>query len=101
MLIFIFSPWKPVHTTRMETVKMQRWEYRTAQLVVMGLTYSKGWKLKEINEQKQPDWKKAEAYSSVTDFCNQMGQQGWELTSAAYPNRAITPVILYFKRLLQ
>jgi len=85
----------------METGEMQRWEYHTVQLVVMGLTYSKGWKLKEINEQEQSDWKKTEAYSSVTDFCNQMGQQGWELMSAAYPNRAITPVILYFKRLFQ
>jgi len=87
----------------MEMVEMQRWEYRTAQLITVpvSLTKSKGWKLKEINGQEQPDWKKAEIYSSVTDFCNQMSQQGWELASAAYPGYPLGEVVLYFKRLLQ
>lgn len=82
---------------------MQRWEYRTAQLdaVPVGLTKVKGWKLKEVDEQEQHEWKKTEVYASVAEFCNQMGQQGWELVCAAYPERFVSIVILYFKRLLQ
>ena len=79
---------------------MQRWDYRTAQLVGVGWAKSSGWRLREIDEQEQPDWKKTEVYSSVTDYCNQMAQQGWELISAAYPGETVTYVILHFKRLL-
>lgn len=62
---------------------MQRWEYRTSHLeaVPVSLTKSKGWRLKQIDEQEQPDWKKTEVHTSVTEFCNQMSQQGWELVS--------------------
>jgi len=34
---------------------MQRWEYRTAQLVGVGWADSRGWRLREINEQEQPE----------------------------------------------
>jgi len=79
---------------------MQRLEYHTAQLVGVGLTRSKGWKLREINEQVQPDWKKSKIYASVTDFCNETAEQDWELVSASYPGEAVTYVILHFKRLI-
>lgn len=101
MLVVFFSPWKAAKITRTETVEMQRWEYHIAQLIEVGLGHSRGWKLKEINGQEQPDWKKTEIYSSVTDFCNQMSQQGWELASADYPGYPLGEVALYFKRLLQ
>lgn len=82
---------------------MQRWEYRTTQLeaVPVSLTKSKGWRLKKIDEQEQPDWKKTEVHTSVTEFCNLMGQQGWELVSVSVPERFANPVILYFKRPLE
>jgi hypothetical protein len=46
---------------------MQRWEYRFVILVGIpkNLTENKGWKVKEIDEQKLPDWKQSELHSSV------------------------------------
>jgi hypothetical protein len=75
---------------------MQRWEYRSAVLVGVpkNLTKNKGWRVREIDEQELPDWKKSELHSSVLAFCNQMGQQGWELISL---NDA-RDIALYFKR---
>ena len=69
---------------------MQRLEYHTAELIGVGLTCSKGWRLREINEQVQPDWKKSKVYASVTDFCNEIAEQGWELVSASYPGETVT-----------
>jgi hypothetical protein len=39
---------------------MQQWEYRSAVLVGIpgSLTKNKGYKLREINEQELPNWKK-------------------------------------------
>jgi hypothetical protein len=43
---------------------MRHWEYRTVALhpASVSLTRVNGWRLKEINEQEQPDWKKSEIY---------------------------------------
>ena len=65
----------------------------------VGLTRVNGWRLKEINEQEQPDWKKSEIYPSTVDFCNQMSREGWELISVVHPRYAELEVIFYFKRL--
>jgi hypothetical protein len=82
---------------------MQLWEYRTALLNAVAVTLIKtsGWRLKEVNEQEQSNWKKTEIYPRLVDFCNQMGREGWELTSASYPDHTVEKVILYFKRPLQ
>jgi hypothetical protein len=52
---FSFTYWESANTTRREIVYMQRWEYRTAQLVGVGWADSRGWRLREINEQEQPE----------------------------------------------
>lgn len=75
---------------------MKQWEYRTATLYpVAGFASLKGWKLKEINEQKLPNWQETEKYISIETFCNQMGLQGWELVSSITGYRGL---ILCFKR---
>lgn len=77
---------------------MQQWEYCTALLsAVVHFGNYQGWRLKEINERRQPDGQEAKEYTSVADFCNQMGQQGWELISANGSLRS-TSIELYFKR---
>jgi hypothetical protein len=76
---------------------MQQWEYRTVTLhPITGFSRIKGWKLKEIGEQKLPNWQKTEKYTSVESFCNQMGLQGWELVSAG--DITYTGFLLCFKR---
>lgn len=78
---------------------MQQWEYQTTTLFpVLGFTKIKGWKLRAINEDDLPNWKETERYSTVTIFCNKMGQQGWELVSVFnVPNAGL---VLYFKRIV-
>lgn len=78
---------------------MQQWEYHNVYLSKVIWGNSKGWRLWKIEEQEQPNWKKGKVYLSVTEFCNEMGQQGWELLSAAYPGKAVIYAILHFKRL--
>ena len=81
---------------------MQRWEYQTAFLVTsMAISKSHVWRLYKVNEQEQPGWRKTEPYVSVVDFCNQMGQQGWELAGVMNPGSSSFEVVLYFKRLRQ
>ncbi|MDQ2886970.1 MAG: hypothetical protein M3Y39_12915 [Chloroflexota bacterium] len=82
---------------------MDQWEYRTLLVhkVPISFTKTKGWRLKEINEKEQPDWKKTEIYPSIAELCNQMDEQGWELTSVGYQLQTESPIILYFKRSLQ
>jgi len=81
---------------------MSRWEYQTALLQpASGWSTHKGWRLREINRQEQPGWKQAEIYVSVAAFCNQMGQQDWELVSVTYPGDSVFEIELYFKHLLQ
>jgi len=81
--------------------EVQRWEYCSIHLAGVGLLRDKGWQLWQINEQEQQNWKKSEIYASVNEFCNQMGQQGWELVCIAYPGELVTFAILHFKRSLQ
>jgi hypothetical protein len=80
--------------------RMRHWEYRTLSVhqVSVSFTKTKGWRLKEINEQEQPDWKKTEVYPSIADLCNQMDEQGWELTGVGYQYQTESPTILYFRR---
>lgn len=49
--------------------RMRHWEYRTLSVhqVSVSFTKTKGWRLKEINEQEQPDWKKARYGVDITD----------------------------------
>lgn len=54
--------------------EVQRWEYYCVHLAAVGLVRDKGWRLWRINEQERRDWKKSEIYTSVNEFCNQIGQ---------------------------
>ena len=49
---------------------MRQWVYRTLLLrpASLNLARVKGWRLKEINEQEQPDWKQTELYTSIADL---------------------------------
>lgn len=76
---------------------MQQWEYYSVHLAGVGWE-NKGWRVWQVNDQEQPNWKKNGVYPSVTDFCSEMGQLGWELICAAYPGETVTYVILHFKR---
>jgi hypothetical protein len=78
---------------------MKQWEYRSALLHAIpgSLTKNKGWKLRQIDEQELPNWKKTEIYTSVAAFCNQMGRQGWELISVNNHSTSMLAA-LYFKR---
>jgi hypothetical protein len=49
-----------------------------------------------MNEQDLPNWKKAERYSSIAGFCNQMDQEDWELVSTSFS--AYNGFLLCFKR---
>lgn len=78
---------------------MQKWEYQTVSLmseVSIGGRV-KRWKLKTINEEDIPGWRKAEGYSSLMVFCNQMGQERWELVSTG-PYIYNLGLLLFFKR---
>ena len=86
-----------------EREHIQYWEYRTVFLLTFATNWfkKKEWRIKEINEQEQPDWKKSETYASVAGFCNQMSRQNWDLISVTYPDRSYFEIILYFKRPIQ
>lgn len=79
---------------------MQKWEYRTATLLaipsISGIV--KGWRLRAINDQELPNWKKAEMYSTIAVFCNQMGQEGWELINTVSTGLSQFSLLLFFKR---
>ncbi|MDQ2886969.1 MAG: hypothetical protein M3Y39_12910 [Chloroflexota bacterium] len=89
-----------VEVDKQKGERMRHWEYRTVgmHLASVSSTRVNGWRLKEINEQEQPDWKKTESYPSIVDFCNHMSREGWELISAGHPRYADLQVVLYFKR---
>lgn len=77
---------------------MQKWEYHTVSLMAQG-SFSgriRSWKLRMINEEEVSNWRKAEGYSSLRVFCNQMGQEGWELISTGPPTT--DGLLLFFKR---
>jgi hypothetical protein len=78
---------------------MQQWEYRSA--LMQGATSDwnrvRTWRLRRIDDQELPDWRKAEIYSSIIAFCNEMGEEGWELISMDGGSKN-TSVELYFKR---
>lgn len=78
---------------------MQKWEYHTVGLMA-DMSFGgrvKSWKVHTINEEKVPNWYSAEGYSSLKVFCNQMGQEGWELVSTQPTNG----LLLFFKRPLE
>lgn len=81
---------------------MQKWEYHTVLLMLsMGISGRvKCWRLKAINEKNVPHWRKAEECSSLSVFCNQMGQEGWELASTER-DKYNTDCLLFFKRQLE
>lgn len=78
---------------------MRQWEYRTFLLhsVNSDLLWYGGWRLRQINEQEIPNWKKTEVFSSVAAYCNYMDEQGWELINADYHD-ARPNALLLFKR---
>jgi hypothetical protein len=80
---------------------MPHWEYRTVLLYAFLHPHNhKSWRVKAINEQKIPNWEETKEYSSVADFCNQMGKQGWELITVHSENHPDLKMLieLYFKR---
>lgn len=65
---------QPRRQTRRSSRKEQ-WEY----LLVSCQEY-RGWRPRYVNGQELADWMKAPA---IHDYVNQLGEEGWELTSAS------------------
>lgn len=53
---------------------MQKWEY----LFVGCETHNNDWRPRYVNGQELRDWKRG---SSISDFSNQIGAEGWELVN--------------------
>jgi hypothetical protein len=94
---------RPLQRNMVGGERIQCWEYRTVYILALAANWlkSKGWRIREINEREQPDWKKSEVYASVAKFCDQMDQQNWELVGVTHPSRVQFEVVLYLKRPIQ
>lgn len=77
---------------------MQGWEYCSAELRSPGnVFYSRGWRLRAIDERELPKWRKTEVYVSVVAFCNYMDKYRWELISIDFFSTGAYALLL-FKR---
>jgi hypothetical protein len=67
---------------------LQKWEYLIGQQYGQMIN-KKTMRVTEANGKK---------YSSITDMCNDLGPQGWELVNVIYANFRY---LLFFKRLIE